>query len=831
VEAKTYDLKFDEETKGYKPVDITAVLKQLQQGQYVEVDFTEIEFKPEVDQLLTFEVRKEDKYNIAKVDLAKEALNRADFDQVIQDPVKVHVTAKPPVEAGKAAPPDVKAECLVRVAPMPAIVKVLRPTPEEFPWPAKPEPKMPVELQIFRGSESKPLANTVVNLERKTPNDPPCGDWDAESRPPKTTDEQGRVSFTFVPNELYYKPHGKYFEEYRVFTGEGDKRREIGSFKLALAPKLRFRLEVEKKASFGDEAQKKEFAVDFGEKPAPIELELGPQLKIDALEILAELPDDGQSSTTRLPVAYAKLKMTFLDKEDKEPPAAGDPPLTETNGQYTWKFPELTAAFKEPATYKLKEHDQNPVGKLNAGSEGCIKSYRERVEKFTPQELLEATLYQELVEYRKIFCGQMAGQKTEKYETVESAAELLCAAATHTRLFNSMYNDQWGRLGEVIGNIFSDVLSLVINLKGVGDKCVKDLAPNAPTYFRALIDKVASWSWVQKLIQKVTPRLARIRGVLEEVIAFLREHVGGTLRSLMNNISSLFESLKQDLDELVQTTASPNAGWNEVKEKIVEWATNFFKLVFRVVGKVLLLIADIIVGMVSVLTKFIAGLCSGAFDALPPGIQQWIAETLPLGGERIIQALKRTFTCEDHGYGALSLAKLIEVLIGCVNEKLELTSGAGELSGKAIVKSLGLMDWMADPVLQYSKGNAEGLKVASAHEPVMKDFRKFLSDLSEFKREDEVSYAEIDKYAAYFDNAVLCIELIIMLVVTIFSLGGAAAIGEIFTQVEIAIGAVKLAIVRFPQAIWVMVLAFFILIMYVAGTMKVTYQGTAAATP
>jgi hypothetical protein len=269
--------------------------------------------------------------------------------------------------------------------------------------------------------------------------------------------------------------------------------------------------------------------------------------------------------------------MVFLDKDDKETPVSGEPPLTDDKGLYTFKLPELTAAFKEPTTYKLKEHEQNPVGKLNDGAEGCIKSYRERTEKFTPQELLEGALFQELVEYRKTFCAQMAGQKPEKFETVESAAELLCAASTHTRIFNNMYNDQWGRLGEVYGNILSDVLALVVNLVGVGDKCVQEIAPEAPAFFKSAIERVASWGWVQRLIQRVGPRIAQIKGILSDIIAFLREHLGGTLKSLMGKIGNLFESLLHDLDELTEVCVGPNPEWSEIKEKLVEWATKFFK--------------------------------------------------------------------------------------------------------------------------------------------------------------------------------------------------------------------------------------------------------------
>ena len=54
--AEIYELNYDRKEGRYKPVDITAVLKKLEQGQYVEIDYSEVEFTPDVQELLSFEV-------------------------------------------------------------------------------------------------------------------------------------------------------------------------------------------------------------------------------------------------------------------------------------------------------------------------------------------------------------------------------------------------------------------------------------------------------------------------------------------------------------------------------------------------------------------------------------------------------------------------------------------------------------------------------------------------------------------------------------------------------------------------------------------------------
>jgi len=821
--AQPYELKFDKAEGRYKPVDITAVLKKLEQGEYVEIDFTEVEFKPDVDELLSFEVRQDGSYQIAKVDVLQEALDRDDFDERIKSPVRVEVTAKPPAEEGKQ-PPDVKAECEVTIDPAPSVVKVIHPAPEELPWPAKPEEKMPVELQLFRGSESKPLKNTSVSLERKDASAPPCGEWDADGGPPKTTDDQGVVKFTFVPNELYYKPGGRYYEEYTVWTGEGEGRREVGAFKFAVAPRVKFKVEVEKKATVADQ----EFGLFQDPEPETVELELGPQLKIDALKIVPELPEDGQGSATRLPVAFAKLKILFLDKEDGETAARESEPVTDENGLYECKLPELTEAFTGPTKYDLKEKKENPVCKLNEVAERTIKGYQTRVESNTPKELFNGSFYQQLVEYRKTFCAQMAGKRSEEYETVESAAEILCRAAGYTKIFNNMYNDQWGRMGDVFGNTLSDLLAFVVTLGGVGEKCVTDWAPNIGRYLGEWIDKLASKRWVRVIARyirrKLNSGLRTIRGYLDDMFGWLGRELPGTLQSIVQRGRAGLAQLGRDIDELVSVTAPPESTAGEVLEAMKEWFTNMFRLIFNAVGTILRVLADAMVGIVSFVLRGLARIFAAGRDALSPVLEEYVRPALQHATKVFCEAFGEVYNAADHSYNTLNLSKMVEVAIAWINDKFKVTSSAGDATGKSIVSGLCVMDWLADPVVGSVHEHAEKLDVTSPHKPRTDLFRDFCSWTGHAKNVDEKLHAGVDEWVSHIDNFILCAELIIMLVVTLFSLGGGAAIAAAFTKIELAVGYIKLKFVRLPQAVAVVVGAFMIASMYTVGTVAVGYK-------
>jgi len=828
MNSKTYDLKYDLPTQGYKPVEIPFAL--VRRSDQAEVEASSATIAAETDKLLTFAVRQEEKRRIATVGVAGEALARADFDQVIASPIKIQVTAKPPASPGKAAPKDIKGECLVQIAPIPAFVRLISPAPDQLPWQAKPENKMPVELQIFRGSETVPWANAVISLERKTPSDPACGMWAPESRAPRTTDAQGKVAFTFIPAELYYRPGGKYFEEFRVFTGERQKRREIGSFKLSLAPKLKFRIATEKTSTFGEGAEKKTFAIDFGEKPDPVELELGPALQVSALVVVPELPEDGQSSAARLPVAHAKLKTVFLDKDDNEIPLKGEPPITDAQGACSIPLPELAAAFPKPSPYPLKDHNQNPVGKLNPDAENSIAGYRKKVEQFAPKPLFADNLYQKLLDYRKTFCAQIAREKPERFATVESAAEILCAAATHTKLFNDMYNDQWGRLGDLFGNTLSDILSLVVTWTGVGEKCINDYAPGVARYFKGWIDDLAARPWVARVVgflrTKLASGLAKIHGILTETLEWLGRNLPGTLKSITDRGSVLLRQLGEDFNRLANTVAPPNSGAAEAVSAIAEWFTNMFSLVFRAIGNVLKLLGEILVGLTTVVIQMLAALYAKARSAFDPVLENYLRPAAKATAEHIARALNRAFDVDlaDHGYGTLFLAKMVEVFIAWLNEKIGASAWTGDKLGQ-IVNLLGitdLIDLMADLVVGCVHDNAEKLHVATPHTSRTIPFRDFCTAMREWKRDDEVNHAEIEEIFSHIENFIFCCELIIMLVVTLLSLGGAVVIGETFTLVEKVFGVFKLAILRLPQAIAIVVLGFLIAIQYTRGTLALT---------
>lgn len=498
--SKVYTVPFDSDASKYKTVDVTAVLKHLQQGEYVEVDTGDVTCRPKRENLLTFAARGEGVHTVIEVGVEPEAPKRADFEEQIKEPIEVRFSVKPKPAQGGAAPAEVSTTGSVRIAPMPYRVKVLQPEASAFPWPALAERVMSLELQLLKPFGNAPAPNVRVGLRRKTQSKPKAGSFAPEAAPPQMTDPDGRVCFSYVPATLEYEPSGVYFEQYQVLAGPEGEEQELELIELPLSPAYKLQPEVRKECKI---AGKDGGVVPFG-LCGPEELltvEIPAEAQATSFKGLIEVPPPiltASGTAEPFPVAAAFWNPHLWNGESFVPlfqPIERCTIVTGPKGEFLWEPPGLKREYRgrrfEP--YVLtRDCQQLPLVGCDPDAEKVIAEYERMYAFLEPNyggRVLSESLAKELAHHRSRYLERLASRPPDSFPRLRSFTRLLGHSAAYAERYRKLVGELAGSFPEKITQLFNDIAGVAFSVLTYGD--------NVEEVVRSLRDRLMAKEWAQ----------------------------------------------------------------------------------------------------------------------------------------------------------------------------------------------------------------------------------------------------------------------------------------------------------------------------------------------
>lgn len=495
-----YHITYDAAAGRYRTVDITAVLKHLEGEDYVEVETGTVTLAAEKPDLLTFSTRPDELHTVLQVGVDPEAVTRPGFDDAIAEPIVVHVTAEPKALPGQAAPPPVRAQASVRVAPLPLRVRVLCPAPDAFPWPALAERTMTIELLVLKpGPGEVPAPDVRVSLRRKTASKPQGGGFAPGAGPPRTTDAEGRVSFDYVPPTLEYRLDGSYFEEYEVLAGPEGSEQVVETLELPLSPSFKFLLEAVKEITqAGKEGEPRRYGLAGPEELVTIELPADAQ--VTAFEGVFQIEPPIASAPPPGPyrVAGASVNPHLWTGSAFVPmfrPADRSTLRTGPDGRLLWAPPGLRrqhAGRAFPPYVLTPDCGLLPDLAGDAWAEEVIGEY-ERQRDFllqrTHEQVVSPELASRLGAHRNRYLEYLATRPIAEYPRLRAFTRLLGFETAYATQYHRLVKDLAGGFPGKVAQLFTDLLGVGFSVLTFGD--------NLESVVGSLRDQLMKKGWVQ----------------------------------------------------------------------------------------------------------------------------------------------------------------------------------------------------------------------------------------------------------------------------------------------------------------------------------------------
>lgn len=358
------------------------------------------------------------------------------------------------------------------------------------------------------------------------------------------SDENGELKIQYTPPELTYKPGGSFSAKIEFYYDEAHEKSTDQDVDLLLAPRLKFRVSVEKKG------------LEFKEPALFDRLPDG-----GVVGVKGRLALKHEKSGKEFTIHHGRLSVAFGDDESSaggaSAAAAGEGdqthPKVDEDGVFTVEFPELKEMYEDavPAipTHEVRLADgaifgeDDPVDslsplpacKLAEEAKKAIEDYDKRVEStveqvFKPKNILEGheALEHDLLNYSETFYKQLAENEEKEADKAISATFLLAAAAAYSRPYINRY--EWrayaipGRVGSLLASLFELLLQVLSKFEVGPEQWLKKLEE----YLAAAFDYVRrGGALVQRFAAYLLEKVGEGVALVGRIAAWIAEKLGG----------------------------------------------------------------------------------------------------------------------------------------------------------------------------------------------------------------------------------------------------------------------------------------------------------------
>ena len=613
-----------------------------------------------------------------------------------------------------------------------------------------------------------------------------------------TAEDDGTAELSYTAPELSYRPGGRYAETLIVFRGAGAKRSELGRLPVYLSPSLSAEVEFEKAGLEWETA-----TIEF----EPVET---PARVTGIVEF--EVTNDDPARTLTFPVAFAEIRLEVGDES-----VAVGPLTTNDQGKFVWDLPELRAGLAKAAPERRETTLEKgwATCEFDDDASTVIDFYDDKVFEYAPFHLFPATLTTTVKSHRLVFGEQVARLKPDLLAKVLAGTEYLRTGAVYGRSWEECFRNQMGTAVDQLANLFSELVGIAVNCANFGE------------HLAAVATSLARWveqgtaALVQRMIRWVTTDFAvgiqmlaqTVRGLLDELSTRI---VMPAVHAVIESATGAWRVLSDAVDRLLST----DRNLTDLLVGVVDVLANLFKLLVNTA-------ISLILGALELLGR--------AATALAETVGEYL---LPLGDatfRRWEAALREVFhnALQDKGsWGTWGLGKLCELIYGWVLEQLSAMEQGAAWTAQRIRQALDpapAVISQAVTALESACRSVPGLPTPS--DPRIEVFRRATSDAADRVKKWEISSADTEMYVKIFDTMVLCAEIGVAAVGTLFSVGALnpATLGPVFTQIEIGLGVFKTITVHLPLIGCTLSGGALILNAYGLNTLALTSGSTGAA--
>ncbi len=625
-------------------------------------------------------------------------------------------------------------------------VKIELLEPPAMPIPANGEPQeLTLQLAWDMGEAAAPggenrASGLDVTVEQK---EDPAGKLDSKyEQPLGPTDTEGKVSFKYTPPTLTYRPGGRYYEDFNVYTGKDDARRKLGECRITLSPEIKIRFTGKKER----EHKGNPFGLTFD---LPREVDIPADKKVQTIKGTARLQfsDNTTGNERTLPVFAAKIKVEFWDGKEFVAHPSGPEFETDDKGCFSWDIKDLIGASgkREDSTYTLDEDREDPLADLNPKAEELITNYEEKVKRFCPFNILSADLGEKIKQYRTVFTEQLAGRKVDDFVKIISATEALRAASSYTHSYNQFYDNVARIVVDQVRDLFMALVEVGLAFFNVADKIAKSLG-----------DKLAAAgqsSWM----------------------VWLRNNVG---IPFYNRCQAMAHWLAQRLEPLLRTPGQPGApltAWEQFVARILNQAR-------KVMEETELI--PLIKGVFSVLGQYVFAVIGNWFRQLPYKLPLVIIGRLAnlFFGETSRQLLERW------------VSQIVEDLTKAILNWFQTAATAvqgGQRPTVDIASIFNVFVPAAEAALTDVHRAASQLKVPEDYEPRQDELKNGFSALRDAGLKWELEGIQNDEAMEFIGLTMTYVQYFLIAVATFTTAIGGAAVAAGCRGISIAWGALR----------------------------------------
>lgn len=435
------------------------------------------------------------------------------------------------------------AECFVPVhfVPVEATAELLEPP---MPIPADGR-QVELVVALRRAGSDDPAPGVPVSLSLRHHADAE-GSLDPASTS-ATSDDQGLVHVAYTTPALTYRVGGRYLEELVVARAGDGSSDEIAVFPLHLNPELRAELHV---AKDGLEFDTVRIHRPAGRTPATVTGDL-------SLTVENRLVRARRTS----PVAHAEATLVpegALRGAEPGSPVEGPSCRSGDNGAIGLSLEGLREGWamadearRREAETPLDPDREIPPGRFDAEVTLVIDQYDTRIEQSSWWLAQAGTAIDHRMATQRLTLGDQLARRPETDLPRAVSGTLLLHRATQVpRLTDARYRELWRNVGEHLGKIFDEIISMAMSFFEVADKLFGFLKEKAKLAATALKKNMGSLlaSLASGLTMWIQQALAGLQGLINALTAYAPSVVKA-LNTLMGYLTGVLHALRDLLQQ------------------------------------------------------------------------------------------------------------------------------------------------------------------------------------------------------------------------------------------------------------------------------------------
>jgi hypothetical protein len=719
--------------------------------------------------------------------------------------------------------------------------------------PVLPGQEVSIELKLNQQGLDSPLADTDIQFVwAESCKESPLGTLGSESA---RTDSEGMVTLNYIPpEELFYKPGSRYFDEIFILAGGGENPVQLKeSIVLPVAPQIQLIPTCEKKGLLIDPQQEM--------------VEILPQQvtggKVTGNLVLPVQMQDGPLK--RFGVAHAALEVAFAAEQSQKIKLQ-----TRKNGMYRFDLEEISQAFSraklEAKPIRLSpEPEDDMLFKMILGEEeeNLVEQYQNDLTD-DRMAVFSSGFKRSLKFYRYHFCSQLAKKKEENYELAISGMQLLRVAIRGTNIYLGRFKGHEDITKSRIENLIKTIISIGFNvlngsdkLRRLGGSFAQGFSNKARQLVKWLVNsKFGRWiargaSWMgsfatnvgKKAVNQIKPMVRTMRSAILGFISKLGQvgqKFSGYMGSLLDDMVALIDDLALTLMKKVEVFNQMLSNSTDHWDELVEWVSNKKNDLLDAAGDVSDKVSSWVKNFINCLkdvAEYVLKLVGTLFEKLGSLLVKGLSMALSWCGKMAVKILEPVYEWVlDHSARARNVVEKIinsdpsvqadsiglEACIGAIfNEfvtaifKTDLVQGSEESILQTVGHKFSIMGRQPNQVVGEVYRRAVKQKVPEDWEAERSEFIEKIVDSSSKYLSYELTTNRIDEIAEIINIIIMVGSLGVALLGIVFTGGtGFVAAAAVVTKIELAFNLAKAVLCDIPQIALASLLMFALVIKY-----------------